>query len=236
MRSLNKEERQFCNSILQGNGNNNYIGNIIDDKLDNVRIVMNRQYSSVEILVTISNQSPTDEDLNYVKKRNTEVCELILEVVNLIQLLEKEHYIMTLRRANQFQNPMSMGRGIVNLPCISSDIPDSNITNLLIEYCEKEIYVTEEFRLFCNRGFISRDEQRFQKQIKLTYGALIISILALLFNTGFNVYTQIINNRNIEKNKTETSHNSYTKNKFAKDKDVNIMSTKDSICRQNTHK
>lgn len=42
MRSLNKEEQQFCNRILQGNGNNNYIGNIIDDKLDNVRIVMNR--------------------------------------------------------------------------------------------------------------------------------------------------------------------------------------------------
>lgn len=236
MRSLNKEEQQFCDRILQGNGNNNYIGYIIDDKLDNVRIVMNRQNSSVQIRVTISSQNPTDEDFSYVKERNTEVCELILEVVNLIQLLEKEHYIMTLRRANQFQNPMSMGRGIVNLPCISSDIPDSNITNLLIEYCEKEIYVTEEFRLFCNRGFISRDEQRFQKQIKLTYWALIISILALLFNTGFNVYTQIINNRNIEKNKTETSHNSYTKNKFAKDKDVNIMSTKDSICRQNKHK
>lgn len=236
MRSLNKEEQQFCNRILQGNGDNNYIGNIIDDKLDNVRIVMNRQNSSVQIRVTISSQNPTDEDYSYVKKRNTEVCELILEVVNLIQLLEKEHYIMTLRRANQFQNPMSMGRGGVNLPCISSDIQDSNITNLLIEYCEKEIYVTEEFRLFCNRGFIARDEQRFQKQIKLTYGALIISILALLFNTGFNVYTQIINNRNIEKNKTETSHNSYTKNKFAKDKDVNIMSTKDSICRQNKHK
>lgn len=236
MRSLNKEEQQFCNRILQGNGNNNYIGNIIDDKLDNVRIVMNRQNSSVQICVTISSQNPTDEDISYVIKRNTEVCELILEVVNLIQLLEKEHYIMTLRRANQFQNPMSMGRGIVNLPCSSSDIPDSNITNLLIEYCEKEIYVTEEFRLFCNRGFISRDEQRFQKQIKLTYGALIISIFALFFNTSFNVYTLIINNRNIEKNKTETSHNSYTKNKFAKDKDVNIMSTKDSICRQNKHK
>lgn len=236
MRSLNKEEQQFCDRILQGNGNNNYIGNIIDDKLDNIRIIMNRQNSSVQIRVTISSQNPTDEDFSYVKERNTEVCELILEVVNLIQLLEKEHYIMTLRRANQFQNPMSMGRGIVNLPCINSDIPDSNITNLLIEYCEKEIYVTEEFRLFCNRGFISRDEQRFQKQIKLTYWALIISILALLFNTGFNVYTQIINNRNIEKNKTETSHNSYTKNKFAKDKDVNIMSTKDSICRQNKHK
>lgn len=236
MRSLNKEEQQFCNRILQGNGNNNYIGNIIDDKLDNVRIVMNRQYSGVEILVTISNQNPTDEDLNYVKKRNTEVCELILEVVNLIQLLEKEHYIMTLRRGNQVQNPMSMGRGCVNLPCIRSNMPDSNIANLLIEYCEKEIYVTEEFRLFCNRRFIARDEQRFQKQIKLTYGALIISILALLFNTGFNVYTQIINNRNIEKNKTETSHNSYKKNKFAKDIDINIMCTKDSICRQNKHK
>ena len=236
MRSLNKEEQQFCNRILQGNGNNNYISNIIDDKLDNVRIVMDRQYSCVEILVTISNQDPTDEDFKYAIKRYTEVFELILEVVNLIQLLEKEHYIMTMRRANQVQSPMSMGRGCVNLPCIRCKIPDSNIANLLIEYCEKEIYVTEEFRLFCNRGFISRDEQRFQKQIKLTYGALIISTLALLLNTGFNVYTQIINNRNIEKNKTETSHNSYTKNKFAKDIDINIMCTKDSICRQNKHK
>lgn len=111
MRSLNKEEQQFCDRILQGNGNNNYIGNIIDDKLDNVRIVMNRQNSSVQIRVTISSQNPTDEDFSYVKERNTEVCELILEVVNLIQLLEKEHYIMTLRRANQFQNPMSMEGG-----------------------------------------------------------------------------------------------------------------------------
>ena len=236
MRSLNKEEHQFCNRILQGNGNNNYIGNIIDDKLDNVRIVMDRLNSSVQICVTTSNQNPTEADCNYVKKRNAEVCELILEVVNLIQLLEKEHYIMTLRRANQFQNPMSMGRGFVNLPYISSDIPDPNITNLLIEYCEKEIYVTEEFRLFCNRGFIARDEQRFQKQIKLTYGALIISILALLFNTGFNVYTQIRSNRIIETNKTETLHNSYTKTKSAKHIDANIMSTKDSICRQNKHK
>ncbi|MBW4766381.1 hypothetical protein KZO60_01380 [Prevotella nanceiensis] len=182
MRSLNKEEQQFCNRILQGNGNNNYIGNIIDDKLDNVRIVMNRQNSDVEILVTVSNQSPTAEDYNYAIKRYTEVFELILEVVNLIQLLEKEHYIMTIRRANQVQSPMSMGRGCVTLPCIGWKIPDSNIANLLIGYCEKEIYVTEEFRLFCNRRFIARDEQRFQKQIKLTCGALIISILALLFN------------------------------------------------------
>ena len=182
MRSLNKEEQQFCNRILQGNGNNNYISNIIDDKLDNVRIVMNRQNSDVEILVTVSNQSPTAEDYNYAIKRYTEVFELILEVVNLIQLLEKEHYIMTIRRANQVQSPMSMGRGCVTLPCIGWKIPDSNIANLLIGYCEKEIYVTEEFRLFCNRRFIARDEQRFQKQIKLTYGALIISILALLFN------------------------------------------------------
>ena len=182
MRSLNKEEQQFCNRILQGNGNNNYIGNIIDDNLDNVRIVMDRQNSDVEIRVTVSNQSLTAEDSKYAIKRNTEVFELILEVVNLIQLLEKEHYIMTMRRANQVQSPMSMGRGCVNLPYIGWKIPDSNIANLLIEYCEKEIYVTEEFRLFCNRRFIARDEQRFQKQIKLTYGALIISILALLFN------------------------------------------------------
>ncbi len=231
MRSLNKEEQLFCKRILQGNGDNNYIGNIIDDKLENVRIVMDRQNSSVEIRVTTSTQIPSAIDFDYVKKRNAEVCELILEVVNLIKLLEKEHYIMTLRRANQVQNPMSMGRGCANLSFIKSEIPDSNITKLLIEYCEKEIYITEEFRQFCNRGFIARDEQRFQKQINLTNGALIISILSLLINIGFNVYTQIRSKRIIEKNKTETSHNSYRMTKSAKQIHVHIMSTKDSICR-----
>ena len=58
----------------------------------------------------------------------------------------------------------------------------------------------------------------------------------VFYNVPLNDIKTIQNNRNIEKNKTETSHNSYTKNKFAKDKDVNIMSTKDSICRQNKHK
>ena len=42
MRILNKNEQDLCKRILAGNGNNNYLGNIINNKLWGVCISGNR--------------------------------------------------------------------------------------------------------------------------------------------------------------------------------------------------
>jgi hypothetical protein len=187
MRTLNKDEQDLCKRILAGNGDNNYLGNIIDHKLYGVRISLTRNSKKVELLFTIQNSISTTEEQKMLIQRSNEISFLILNVVNLIKLLEKENYIMLLQRATVIPNQSAFGQGISNLPYISNSFSDPTFSELLIDYVDKEIFVTEEFRQFCQQGFIARDEQRFRRQIRITTSALFVALIALLINTAFNL-------------------------------------------------
>lgn len=54
-----------------------------------------------------------------------------------------------------------------------------------------DIIPTDEFRRFCSRGFIARDEQRFQRQIHFTVGALAVSTLLLVLNMAFTFWPKM---------------------------------------------
>jgi hypothetical protein len=187
MRILNETEKDLCLRILKGDGNNNYLGNIIDHKLEGVRISLNRKQPNVELLFTIQGQYPTPEETEMVIYRISEISIEILTAVNLINLLEKDGYIMLMQMGNQIPNESEFGRGIGNMPSIGHHFSDRKISELLIEYTAKEIIVTEEFRQFCKHKFIARDEQRFRRQIGITTSALAVAIFALIFNTIFNL-------------------------------------------------
>jgi hypothetical protein len=187
MRLLNEEEQDFCKRILKGDGNNNYLGNIIDHKLWGVRISIMRNPQNVDLLFTIQNHQPTTEEINMAIQKSQEISILILNVVNLIKLLEKDNYILLLQRSTNIPNQSSYGQGVVNLPFIKSNFSDPTISKLLIDFIDKEIFVTEEFRQFCKNKFIARDEQRFRRQFFITTSALIVAVLAVLANTFFNL-------------------------------------------------
>jgi len=187
MRLLNQEEKDFCKRILDGDGDNNYLGNIIDIKLWGVRISITRNTQNVDLLFTIKDNRPTDEESKMIIQRSKDISALILNAVNLIKLLEKENYIMLLQRATTIPNASKFGQGIGNLPCISSNFSDPTISKLLIDFVDKEIFVTEEFRQFCTKKFIARDEQRFRKQVSITTAALSVTIIALIVNMFFNL-------------------------------------------------
>lgn len=183
MRLLNSGEQKFCRRILNGDGKNNYLSNIIDDHLDGVRISITRNPRKVDLHFTIQSKQPTNDELNMVRQRSQDISLLILNVVNLIKLLEKENYIMLLQRATQVPNQFTFGRGFISSQCVTKQLPDPTISSLLIDYIDKEIFVTEEFRQFCQNGFIARDEQRFRRQICITTSALCVAVLSLLVNT-----------------------------------------------------
>lgn len=187
MRLLSNNEQDLCRRILNGDGSNNYLGNIIDHKLDGVRISLTSNPNNVDLLFTIQNASPTQEETEMVIKRVPQITVEILTVVNLINLLEKEGYIMLLQQVTQVPQKSVLGRGISNLHSIKSDFADVKISELLIDYSTKEIFITEEFRQFCARNFIARDEQRFREQIARTHWALAITVIALIINIVFNL-------------------------------------------------
>ena len=188
MRLLNKTEQELCLSILAGHGHDNYLGNIIDNRLQGVSISGKRDTLDVELLFNFwsGGQLPTDQESYNIIQRIEEISLLILETVNLINLLEKDNYILTLQRSPH-NDTFKFGGCVGNVAKVSHHFADAKISQLLIEYLQKEIYATEEFRQFCRHGFIARDEQRFRKQFCITTTALVVAIVALLLNTVFNL-------------------------------------------------
>src|SRR5882672_9973677 len=134
MRLLNGEEQALCIKILDGNGHNNYLGNIIDHQLEGVCISVLFDTGIVNLEFTIQNQFPTDKETEHIIERVSQISIEILTAVNLINILEKDGYIMLLQRANQMDNHSKFGRCISNLPSVTYQFPYKAISNLLKDY------------------------------------------------------------------------------------------------------
>ncbi|MBK9718260.1 MAG: hypothetical protein IPO85_12270, partial [Saprospiraceae bacterium] len=121
-----------------------------------------------------------------------ELTQLVLTLVNLIRILENDGYIILVQTADRVSSQSQFGNCVINETKIYKEFPDKNVIKLLLEYVEKEIVITEEFRRFCNKGFIARDEQRYKKQFIISTSALVVAICALCINTCINVRKRII--------------------------------------------
>lgn len=189
MRILSLEEQDLCQRILNGSGNNNFLSNIIYHRLGGISIAIRRNPEQVKLFYSIQNTLPTENEQQGAIDKINEIQVLILTTVNLIKLLKKEGYIMLIRRTTNVENLSQFGQAIVNMPKIESDFADDKISKLLIKYIDKEIYVTEEFKVFCANDYLARDEQRYRNQLKRTTGILLVAFFALLLNTAVFVYS-----------------------------------------------
>lgn len=177
MRLLSKEEQELCRRILQGDGRNNYLANILDSYLFGAKITINKEKQTVCIRYKMFAK---DYDSFPLFERDAEIRRLILETVTLIKLLQQEGYIMLFMNASEEPN-FSIGAGPDILISadgeeqtveIESEIKDAYVIQLLAEYSSKAIYVTEEFRAFCANGCIPRSDVQFNQNLELTKQSL----------------------------------------------------------------
>lgn len=177
MRLLSKQEQVLCRRILQGDGRNNYLANILDCYLPDAKITTNKEKQTVCIRYKMFAQ---DYENFPLFERDAEIRRLILETVTLIKLLQQEGYIMLFMNASEGPNS-SIGAGPDILIStdeeaqtieITSEIKDASVIKLLAEYSSKAIYVTEEFRVFCKNGCIPRSDVQFNENLELTRQSL----------------------------------------------------------------
>lgn len=173
MRLLSKLEQELCWLILQGDGRNNYLANILHSYLPDAKITTNKEKQTVCIRYKMFAQ---DYECFPLFERDAQIRRLILETVNLIKLLQQEGYIMLFMNASEEPNS-SIGAGPDILISadgeeqtveIESEIKDAYVIQLLAEYSSKAIYVTEEFRVFCENDYIPRSDVQFNKNLNLT--------------------------------------------------------------------
>lgn len=204
MRTLNHEEKELCSRILKGHGRNNFLGNLIDDKIAGVRIHIIKSRKEVTLLLQTRNQVPLPEEHEQIIARIEQIRDYLITVINLLHMLDKEGYILLIQNSTHVDDEKQFGPGVRNLPAISSSFADGKIAELLIDYTDKEIYVTEAFREFCNNDYIANDLHRFRRQIRIAKSALIVAASALLLNTFFNAWSKFSGGTSIKKEQIDT--------------------------------
>jgi hypothetical protein len=208
MRLLGSAEKEICNRILRNNGRNNFLANIIDQDLRGVCILTTHNPSAASLEFTIAGKHPTTDETNAIIARTEKLSLFILQTVNLLKMLEEDGYILLLERGSNSNQPSKFGQCIANLPSVSYTFQDPNVISLLCEFAKKEIYSTEEFVRFCQKGYVPRDEQRFRIQIFVTQFALVVATLALLFNLYINLKNKEIQDTKIEETQFQKLLNS----------------------------
>jgi hypothetical protein len=240
MRQLSTFEQQLMRRMKEGQGNN--LPNLIDPFLEGIRIIFNRQESHVEILAESTQPQPEDDEVQQILDRINTTSEIVVSAVNLLNLLEREGYIIIYTAANQIDNQVTFGQGAVNLPSVSYEFPDERISELLIKYSTQEIVFTPEADEYVERNFITRDEQRHRENISLTkksisiaWVGVAIAVISSTVGIGFDIYdhnkpkntTQIDKIKNIDSDLDKT--NKYLENIIElQNKEIDILENQKS--------
>lgn len=201
MRRLSPEEKRIARLINDGKGNSLAI--LLDPFLLGVRISITEQPHDVELLFETQSAVPTSDEESIIVEKIRRLSIEIVTVVNLINLLEKENYIILYQPART-DYPIEIGRGAFNLPSTSSRVFDPKITDLLIDYATKDIIATAELSAFVKHGFITRDEQRYRIQLCVSSIAIVIALFAALTNFGFNLWTKLTGGTQIQQDQIDT--------------------------------
>lgn len=169
MRLLSKQEQELCRRILSlGDDQNNILQNILDPSLEYARVRGYYEKGKPKVKIQLENSSAHEATFS----RAEEISREILMAVNLIKLLERDGYIMLLQDLPKKPSSVTFGGGATNQPYKSFHINDDDVVKLLVDYSFTRIYVTEEFRVFCENGYIPRSDVQFNENLELTKQSL----------------------------------------------------------------
>lgn len=185
MRLLNSGERAFCNQLAGYKTPHFYFGELVDQRLKNAAVRVDTANRKVSLLLPIGSKEESE------RLRFEAIAELIV-MISILELLEKDGYVLLFRVSARTQDVYEFGRKDLD-PGNIEEVPiiDDRTLTLLCKYSRKDIIPTDEFRRFCSRSFIARDEQRFQRQIHFTVGALAVSTLLLVLNMAFTFWPKM---------------------------------------------
>lgn len=157
---------------------------LIDPWLVGTGFTLDTTSNKVEVHFEAINPTVPPPDLQSKLDR---IQELLIQAVNVIELFERTGHIFTYQTANVIPNPITFGQLPVSSAFVTYTLPDPRVSTLLCRYTRQDIRAQEELSKFINDGFITREEGRANRQWRTTRTALIVAILALVGNLGYNI-------------------------------------------------
>lgn len=206
MRILSSKEKQLCERIKENAAKQFLLGELFQEDLEGQRIEIDFDSQTVKVFLIVAGVEKIafGEAVKFNADIYLNLSRNVINIVNLIQLLIKEGYVVAYNSTQMSPN-LFLGTGKVVDDKVFFHFPDPDVKELILQYATKQVIVTDEFERFCNNGFIARDEQRFRKQINTAYLALGIASFAALTNLGFNIHTKFFtNNGKVQQSQVDT--------------------------------
>lgn len=179
LKSFDKIEKDTINRLVseKQSGHPILLGNVFDNIFPNQYIKIDKSQSTVEIMYeNNSKNQQVEEDQG-----------LLATIILLMNFLEKNGYICLFDCTNISSSIYTIGQGISDKCTISYPFPDKNVTDWLLNNCNKQIVVGYDLVELVNDKFISKEELRFRKQQKATWISIIISLLLGLSGIFMNL-------------------------------------------------
>lgn len=181
LKSFDKIEKEAINRLVSEKqcGQPILLGNVLDTMFTNQYIKIDKKQAKVEIMYENNNQtSKVLEDQG-----------LLATIILLMSYLEKNGYICLFDCTNIPSQISTIGQGAHNKCTISYSFPDKNVSDWLLNNCDKQIVVGYDLVELVNDKFISKEELRFRKQRKITWISIIVSFIIGLGGIAMNCVT-----------------------------------------------
>lgn len=198
MRSLNTKEKEYCRIIEQSKLNDDFLATILKTELPHCSIEIDPQTGIVswyqgnkEKIHIIITGTPGEDGMKVEIENATKATEVIVTLVNLLKLLESEGLILAFN-SKWKSLPRALGRDVSQYSTnLKSEVLDEEIGRAMTEYAKKGIIVTEDFRRFVKRGFVTAKDAR-ERNLSIWTGlsavGSMIAAIAACISTWLSYY------------------------------------------------
>ena len=186
MRTFNENEKEVLEILNKSNGlkfQSLFVSKVLDKK-----IIIDYKANSVKVRYKTKNFTPSKEELKLIRNQSNELHSRIYLAVTLVKYFEKEGLISLFQNQNR-EDKIKIGDSKIDDHGLLNEIEDKTIKALLLDYVDKILIITTEFNEFVKNGYISKDEIRQLKSIKLAWIGIAIAVFASLISAFFSLLT-----------------------------------------------
>jgi hypothetical protein len=177
MRRFSSQERKVLTIINNSNGLN--FQTLLMEKIIDCNIRVSRKLNKVEMFFLTKEFTPTQEELSKIEVINNELFERIFLAVSLVHYFKNEGLI-SLYQKSVIPEETIIGTTPTTGLGLYTFLPDEFIKNLLLEYTDKMLLITTEFKNLARNNFISREEKRQIRANNLAWSGITIAIITSL--------------------------------------------------------
>lgn len=182
MKPFNDFEKGVINYLVKNRDGQLLVGNLLDFILKDEYLKIDVETSSIDVHFVLNKEYDIDTQRIDMLQRK------LIMTIHLLKYLDENRYITLFDCANFAQSDIIVGQGACNVPDKPYKFPDKEVTKLILTYCVKQIIISEELVDLVQHKYITLEERKFRKTLRVAWAGVIASIVIGLVEMGISIW------------------------------------------------